>query len=382
MNYLDLFSGCGGFRLGIKQAGIEIDKEFHSDIDKYANQTYKRHFPESEELNDIRNIKPVQGRLNGAKINLITFGFPCQDVSVAGRRAGLKGDRTGLFYEATRLIRELKPEIFIFENVKGLFSSNEGADFTTVLREIADIGLYDCEWQLLNTRWFLPQNRERLYFIGHLRGKSRPKVFPIGKANGEDKRIAGRDVAYCIDANYHKGTNTLSKSRRSLVAGTLHIHNDGKVFRATSNGDCPTISVRAREYESGQPCIMYSKGHGFNKGGIKKDCGALTKSGFEHNNFVMGVLTPDRGKKRQNGPRFKKDESFTLTTQDRHGVYDGHYIRRLTPVECCRLHGFPDDWVSHLSDTQAYKQMGNTVSPVVVKEIFTRLGDIRLIENQ
>jgi DNA (cytosine-5)-methyltransferase 1 len=177
MNYLDLFSGIGGFHLGLVQAGAKIDKCYFSEIDKYATQIYKRHFPDSVELG---NIKGVKGSELGI-IDLITFGFPCQDLSVAGKRAGLEGSRSGLFFEATRIIRECKPSVFVFENVAGLLTSNDGKDFEVVLREIADIGLYECEWQLLNTSWFLPQNRERVYFIGHLANGSGRKVFPIGE---------------------------------------------------------------------------------------------------------------------------------------------------------------------------------------------------------
>jgi len=181
MNYLDLFSGIGGFALGIQQAGVKVDKHYFSEIDKYATTIYKKHFPDAVELGDITRITG-EGL---PRINLITFGFPCQDLSIAGKRAGLGGARSGLFFEATRLIRKLQPSVFVFENVKGLLTSNEGKDFEIVLREIADIGLYECEWQLLNTSWFLPQNRERIYFIGHFGEGSGQKVFPIGEVNQE-----------------------------------------------------------------------------------------------------------------------------------------------------------------------------------------------------
>ena len=189
MNYLDLFSGIGGFALGIEQSGVRIDKHYFSEIDKYAIQVYKKHFPNAVELGDIKIIK---GEELG-EINLITFGFPCQDLSIAGKRAGLGGTRSGLFFEATRLIKELHPSIFVFENVKGLLTSNEGKDFEIVLREIADIGIYECEWQLLNTSWVLPQNRERIYFIGHLGKKSGQKVFPIQEVNQKVAGIFGED---------------------------------------------------------------------------------------------------------------------------------------------------------------------------------------------
>lgn len=113
MNYLDLFSGCPEF-------------EFHSEIDRHAVQVYCTHYPQSENLGDVTKIK-TNGTIRGKKIDLITFGFPCQNLSVAGQGKGIRGSRSGLFFEAVRLIRELKPSVFVFENVKGLFSSKRGA---------------------------------------------------------------------------------------------------------------------------------------------------------------------------------------------------------------------------------------------------------------
>lgn len=190
MNYVDLFSGIGGFTLGIQQAGVSFNKHYFSEIDKYASKIYKQHFPTAIELGDIRQVDCS----TIGEINLITFGFPCQDLSIAGKRAGLEGNRSGLFFEAMRFVRELKPDCFIFENVAGLFSSNNGKDFELVLREIANLGLYECEWQLLNTSWFLPQNRERIYFIGHLAGSERSgsKVFPIGEVSRDDDEIQSK----------------------------------------------------------------------------------------------------------------------------------------------------------------------------------------------
>ena len=178
MNHLDLFSGIGGFSLGLQQAGIEPNWIGYSDIDKYANKVFKRRFPNAKELGSITNLQPK----DLPEIDLITFGFPCQDLSIAGKRGGLKANRSSLFFEAIKFIRIKKPKYFIFENVKGIFSSNKGQDFDIILRSIADIG-YDGEWQLCNTRWFLPQNRERIYLIGHIRGECRPKVFPLGETS-------------------------------------------------------------------------------------------------------------------------------------------------------------------------------------------------------
>lgn len=189
MNYLDLFSGIGGFALGFERAGWKFNNHYFSEIDKNAIRIYQQHFPTAIGIGNITGVRPEEL----GKIDLVTFGFPCQDLSVAGKRAGLGGSRSGLFFEAMRLIKHLRPSIFIFENVKGLLTSNRGQDFETVLREIADIGLYECEWQLLNTSWFLPQNRERVYFIGHLGERGGQKVFPIGESHvgGDEARREG-----------------------------------------------------------------------------------------------------------------------------------------------------------------------------------------------
>ena len=176
LNYIDLFAGSGGFHSGFKKAGLRFNWVGFSEVDKYASSVYRYHHPEAEELGDVTKINVSK---LPPKIDLLTFGFPCQDLSVAGQRKGLSGQRSGLFFTAMQIVEATKPTVFIFENVKGLYSSEEGRDFETVLRTIADLGIYECEWQLINTRWFLPQNRERVYFVGHLRGESRPKVFPI-----------------------------------------------------------------------------------------------------------------------------------------------------------------------------------------------------------
>jgi site-specific DNA-cytosine methylase len=175
MNHLDLFSGIGGFALGLKRAGMALEWTGASEVDKYASSIYKRHFPNHKELGDVTEI--VIGEL--PRIDILTAGFPCQDLSLAGKRAGLSGKRSGLFWEVLLFIGATRPGIFIIENVQGIFSSNGGEDFTTILKLLADLGIYDIQWQVVNTAWFLPQNRQRIYIIGSLAGGHRPEVFPF-----------------------------------------------------------------------------------------------------------------------------------------------------------------------------------------------------------
>ena len=175
MKIIDLFSGIGGFSLGFHRAGYQFTEHYFSEIDKHAIANYKYNFPNAKNLGNIKTIQPAD--LAGADI--ITFGSPCQDFSLAGKRAGLKGSKSSLIEYAIALITCVRPSVFIWENVKGAFSSNARADFWAILQAFANIGGYRLEWQLLNTSWVLPQNRERIYLIGHLAGQSEPGVFPI-----------------------------------------------------------------------------------------------------------------------------------------------------------------------------------------------------------
>ncbi len=237
---LDLFSGIGGFAKGFLDAGLNITHSYFSEIDKDAIAVYRYHFKNAKYAGDIRTLS---GKNLTPKPNLITFGFPCQDLSPAGKRAGLLGARSGLFYEAIRLIKEIRPEVFVFENVKGLLSNNKGKDFEVVLQTIANLGLYECEWQLVNTRWVLPQNRERVYFVGHLRGASQPRIFPFresdfrvnerknkapvartitggGHSGGHHSRMTlvkevNPEISYCISAGYGKGR--YGKGRGTII---------------------------------------------------------------------------------------------------------------------------------------------------------------------
>ena len=175
MKIIDLFSGIGGFSLGFQRAGYQFTEHYFSEIDKHAIANYKYNFPNAKHIGDITSIHG--GDFTG--IDIITFGSPCQDFSLAGKREGLKGAKSSLIQYAIALIADIRPSVFVWENVKGAFSSNAGADFWAILQALANIGGYTIEWQLLNTSWVLPQNRERIYLVGHSGGRSIPGVFPI-----------------------------------------------------------------------------------------------------------------------------------------------------------------------------------------------------------
>ena len=242
MKILDLFSGIGGFSLGFQRAGYNFTEHYFSEIDKSAIANYKKNFPNAKYIGDITTIQPAD--IAGADI--ITFGSPCQDFSLAGKRTGLAGTKSSLIQYAIAFITCVRPSIFIWENVKGAFSSNAGADFWAILQAFANIGDYTIEWQLLNTSWVLPQNRERIYLIGHLAGRSIPGVFPFGE---NDKLLEGKtrkenrkrtsiktSLTRTITSRYHKmGSNDtyiIPKKAATLIGGgnSGGLHSDMTVI--------------------------------------------------------------------------------------------------------------------------------------------------------
>ena len=206
MKIIDLFSGIGGFSLGFQRAGYQFTEHYFSEIDKHAIANYKYNFPYAKHIGDITTLHGG----DFTDIDIITFGSPCQNFSTAGRREGLKGAKSSLIQHAIALIANIRPSVFVWENVKGAFSSNAGADFWAILQALANIGGYTIEWQLLNTSWLLPQNRERIYLIGHIAGRSIPGVFPIGEiAKDSSKKTRNiYDYSRTILRGYKNSTST------------------------------------------------------------------------------------------------------------------------------------------------------------------------------
>nr|DAY21928.1 MAG TPA: Cytosine specific methyltransferase [Bacteriophage sp.] len=215
MKIIDLFSGIGGFSLGFQRAGYNFTEHYFSEIDKHAIANYKYNFPNAKHIGDITTLHG--GDFTG--IDIITFGSPCQNFSTAGRREGLKGAKSSLIQHAIALIAQLRPSVFIWENVKGAFSSNSGADFWAIIKAFANIGDYTIEWQLLNTRWILPQNRERIYVIGHLAGRSEQGVFPI------------REIA----KDSFKKTRNIYDYSRTILRGYKNSTSTGSFIKTKDN---------------------------------------------------------------------------------------------------------------------------------------------------
>jgi len=323
---LDLFSGIGGFHKGLEQAGFEVESYF-SEIDKYAIQVYQNNFKKSKYVGSVTD---VHGR-NLPRIDAITFGSPCQDFSIAGKRKGMEGDRSSLISEAIRLISECRPKFFVWENVKGTFSSNNGEDFWAIIQAFANIGGYRLEWQLLNTKWFLPQNRERIYLVGYLGNGSGGQIFPIR----ENEKMLNTKVG--------------NKTRKST---------------SKQNSYSRTINSSIRKMGSDDTYIK-----------IKSN----TKKGFEiaEEGDTINYSVPNSKTRRG---RVGKGVAQTLDTYCNQAVLKSK-IRRLTPIECERLQGFPDNWTKEgteglISDSQRYKMCGNAVTVDVVQAVTERIKDV------
>ncbi len=376
MKYFSLFSGIGGFEIGIgkvyqglgrtKQAmakrrnsgnttsrRIEEEKQGvscvgYSETDKYAEAIYRYHYPEHKNFGDATRIVPEEI----PDFDLLIAGFPCQSFSIAGKRKGFEDTRGTLFYEIARIASVKRPELLLLENVKGLLSHDNGKTFGFILSTLSDLG-YICEWQVLNSKDYgVPQNRERAFIIGHLGGISGQAVFPIGEDGEGNNETQGRASE---QGERVRGDFASVDSRTGSTARGQHlIHNVYGGFG----------EKKPREFKDYSPTIRTPKGGGHLP--------------------VVACLTPDRAEKCQHGRRMKGDGEpmFTLTGQDIHGIAQGTRIRRLTPTECERLQAFPDDWTKwgmidgkkvKISDTQRYKCLGNAVTSNVVAEIMKRI---------
>lgn len=328
MKFIDFFAGIGGFRRGMELAGHECVG--FCEFDKFATASYiSMHLLTDEQRKALKDI-PIKKRQkeilkeeyrNGEwyandirrvyagdipKADCWCFGFPCQDISVAGKQAGFQGNRSSLFFRVMYLVGQLKeedkPTYLFIENVKNLLSVNGGWDFARLLIEMEQWG-YDAEWQVLNSKDFgVPQNRERCFIIGHLRGRSASKVFPIEGTDGKNsvQIIGHRD-------GYRRNTQVFAPDG---ITETLDTGQGGGRGHHVASPCFIDLSYQETELTNKARCLQAR----YNKG--------IANHKAEVSGVAIPVLTPDRAEKRQNGRRFKEDGEpmFTLTSQDRHGV--------------------------------------------------------------
>jgi DNA (cytosine-5)-methyltransferase 1 len=450
MKVLSLFSGVGGFDLGLEAAGMETVAL--CEWNKKAASVLRRHWPHVPIYGDVSDLTGTQLLADGVHPDLVAFGSPCQDLSVAGKRAGLAGERSGLFHEAVRIIRELReltdgalPRWVIWENVVGALNSNGGADFGAVLNEMGNLGAVFSEWAVLDAQNFgVAQRRRRVFLVscldpGAARGCPDPllpvreggprDLVPLREAwknatGGASGGARGRDVVVLRQREGKPGGG-----KGPLLAEqslTLATANDQTVFQPVgfshtqgldaqpSENHFPTLRREGGGHAVAQPFTKAKRAQSTedNKTWVDGEVAptlnlmdntgdtratvlipyvdvvdALTVSDLvkhQGNNqavkagllSVYGISGNVIGRQDHNGPNGisvteEGGPMFTLTTLDRHAVATPYAVRRLLPVECERLMGWPDDWTrwdadgKEQADSHRYKQCGNGVaSPV------------------
>lgn len=324
MKFLDLFAGIGGFRLGMEAAGHECIG--FCEIDKFARASYKAiHNTEGEiELHDITTVSDEFIRGIGS-VDIICGGFPCQAFSIAGARRGFEDTRGTLFFEIARFASILKPKYLFLENVKGLLNHDGGNTFKTIIGTLDELG-YDAEWEICNSKNFgVPQNRERVFIIGHLRGRRARNIFPLSR---ESQSISDQSVVKIGNVN---------PSGRGM---------NGEVYQ----GGNLEPKIRVKE---------------------------ATKQGYAEAEVGDSINLSHPNSKTRRG-RVGKQIANTLLTGESQGVVEPDFrIRKLTPRECWRLQGFPDwafDKAQEVnSNSQLYKQAGNSVTVNVIEAIAKEL---------
>jgi len=404
------FSGIGAPEMALKYLGIDFESVFACEIDKYARKSFKQLHEPKKFYNDIttRNHKEVE------HLDLYVAGFPCQAFSTAGKRKGFDEARGTLFFNVAEFIQINQPNIFVLENVKGLLSHNKGNTFQTIVDilsngggtqngqislDVFEDGLgYHIYWQVLNTKDYgIPQNRERIFIVGFkdFREFSFPKKIKLNLNLGDMLQDNPNSKYYLSEkmTNYVKNTNYKEDKP---------IDKDGICKCLKVGGEVPSFEVDDKYYLSDKLIQSFTKhkerhtekGTGFKWEVKKKDdvanCLRANASLCPTDNTIevsKEVRTDDAKKKRKetgtNNFRDKKiewrrqDYSNTITTS----LTNDHYIkqkkiRRLTPLECWRLQGFKDEdffSVKDVSDTQLYKQAGNSITVDVLMELFKKI---------
>jgi DNA (cytosine-5)-methyltransferase 1 len=384
MRCFSLFSGIGGFDLAMRNLGHEVVGA--CEIDRYARSVYGRHFPGVPIWEDATKINPSEI----PDFDILVAGFPCQAFSIAGKRLGFEESRGTLFFEIVRIVKQKRPRLLLLENVKGLLSHDRGKTFANILATLDELG-YDAEWQVLNSKYFVPQNRERIFIVGHLRGEGGRQVFPLGendtKVIGENNLMQLNTTDHDTGRIYHP--DGLARSLRAnsggmgSKTGLYAVVNDHGVLkeREISNNLHPNY-WKGMDNHAQRTMIAWSKSH--RPHGIESrikigEANTLnTGNGCQTQSSATFVMLTNKNSNTKQRVQ-DREKSWCLGSKTDFGIKDGTRIRRLTPLECERLQGFPDNYTRYgkngeeISDTQRYRMCGNAVTVPVVEYIGEKL---------
>ena len=392
----ELFAGISGFGLGAQQADIKT--LWAVEIDVACRKVLKRHYPNIIILEDVMKC----GAHNLPPVDIISFGSPCQDMSVAGKRTGLKGARSNLFYEAIRICYELKPTFAVWENVPGALSSNAGRDFASVLASFRDIGARDIAWTVLDAQYFgVAQRRRRVFLVADFRAERAAQIlFESEGVSWNPEKIRKQRQSVARPLANSTTTNRGDESQQTFITAFDWQVGDGgndKSFRGKSRQsivrsgdyaqlragavDAIAIDVRnIREQPNGISGTLQSKENGSyslnylnpilvmdrqSGGDVRLNISQTHTSALQANQ-VPAVSQPIRS-----NPYNNSDPSMEANMH----IVQQPGVRRLTPLECSRLQGFPDDWLNNLdlSDNAKYRMLGNAVAVPCAKWIFKRI---------
>jgi len=355
MKYFSMFTGVGGFEIGIRKANrkirfnepqngkpqncrfIKSRRRYSeptcvgfSEIDKYASELLKKRFKGVKNYGDATKIKTEEL----PDFDMLCGGFPCQAFSIAGKRKGFKDTRGTLFFEIARIVKAKRPKIVLLENVKGLLNHEKGKTFATIIQTLSELG-YDVQWMVLNSKFFgVPQNRERVFIIGSIRGEPRPEILPFRATTTEDFKPSEIHNAI-TQAIGRQGSSDEYIDSLKKINVSIQSHYP----RSSTSGKGGTGPLISKEH-----CFTldrtphYAIMDLYNKKEHTDRCPTLTEP---HHNSIR--------------------------------VREQSKIRRLTPTECERLQGFPDGWTEGFSDTQRYKMMGNAVTVNVIEAIMSKI---------
>lgn len=393
MKFISLFSGIGGFDLAFERAGMECVAV--CEIDKNAQSVLRRHFPKAELFDDVRKVgKETHGRKT---IDLVCGGFPCQDVSIAGRRAGLAGERSGLWFEFARIIDEIEPRWVIIENVPGLLSSNKGQDFAAIIQWLAERG-YGVAWRVLDAQFFgVPQRRRRVFIVASFGNGSAAEVLFESEGGERDNPKggeAGKEVAYSLRANpSHSGdkgdgginttmvtafmagqgakaggiaaSETLSPTLKGAGSGTNQVPTIAQTLTSGGNGK------RGYLDPVNTTMVVFDRQRSDEYGEGSENVSTLSARDYKSASDLIWHNHQQDGS-------IRMQEDGTAPTVSRQWGTGGNNVpfvgvRRLMPIECERLQGFPDGWTDGQSNSARYRQLGNAVAVPVVEWIGRRI---------
>ena len=372
MNVLSLFDGISCARFSLEKSKIKIGRYYASEIDKYAIKVSLKNYPDIIQLGNVKDIVIHNGFLfrntignREVKIDLLIGGSPCQDLSIAGKRKGLSGERSGLFWEYVRILKEVKPKYFILENVASM--SKENKQIITDALGVEPI--------MINAALVSAQQRKRLFWT-NIKNVTQPEDRNIFLKDILENGITDRLKSYCIDANYAKGANwdQYKKMGRRQLIRIGKLNNGGQADRIYSI-EGKSVSLSANGGGRGAKTGLYHIPHGFIKEKITEEnkyptlCGQ--NPGSKHLICVGNVNPSGKG---MNGYVYdSKGKSPTISTNKGEGskILVNNLIRKLTPIECERLQCLPDNYTDGISNSQRYKCLGNAFNVDVVAHILS-----------